>query len=151
MSDDSFNKDSWFTTTLYHNSRRYQRENYCSGILGKGIPGTMCWESPGGRGGTWDEENDDEGWRWSGAKEWGSRSGVANWPGLQKRRIARVLSSVCFIPVRIWKELQCSSWMGKGRQTWFHLKQYALLQLNFSCQLLLAKTLAMPLSLLPTS
>ena len=58
--------------------KRYQIENYCSGILGKGIPGTMCCESPGGRGGTWEEEKEEEGWRWSGAKECGSRSGVAN-------------------------------------------------------------------------
>ena len=48
---------------LYHNSKRYQIENYCSGILGKGIPGTMCCESPGGRGGTWEDEKEEGGWR----------------------------------------------------------------------------------------
>ena len=60
-SDDSTRTPGLQLFCLYHNSRRYQRENYCSGILGKGIPGTMCCESPGGRGGTWDEEKDEEG------------------------------------------------------------------------------------------
>ena len=52
-----------FTTMLYHNCKRYhiKIENYCSGRLGNGIPGTMCWESPGGRGGTWDDEKEEEG------------------------------------------------------------------------------------------
>ena len=42
-------------------ARGIKIENYCSGRLGNGIPGTMCWESPGGRGGTWDDEKEEEG------------------------------------------------------------------------------------------
>ena len=61
-----------------YQERYHQIENYCSGILGKGIPGTMCWERPGGRGGTCEEEKEEEGCRWRGAREWGSRSGVAS-------------------------------------------------------------------------
>ena len=47
----------------YARSQLKEIENYCSGILGKGIPGTMCCDSPGGRGGTWVDEKDEEGWR----------------------------------------------------------------------------------------